>query len=265
MKLNVEQVIDKYKENINKNGFFMMNSLEEEIKYIAHNNKRFGCVLNEIDSLVDKMGDRIRILDIGTSPFTFILRERYKNAQIYSIDYTGKFEKLCESKKIYFKRVDLNKQKILFGKTKFNIITFLEVLEHLSADHKKIIENIICALANGGHLILQTPNKYSPKAQITNVFTANIWNKLSEAPAISDEFIHFKEYSLGELLRMIGERQNLKIVKKVHAMYFDEIDSAVVYRKHLRLFKPLIHINRLVVKNIPLLRRGMQIIFQKIG
>lgn len=265
IKLRAEQEINEYQRDIKNNRFFMMDSFEEELKYISHNKKRYISALREIDKLISKFKKHyIYILDIGTSPFTFILRKRYKNVQIYSIDYSNKFKELCESKRVHFKKVDLNKEKISFRKIKFNLIVFLEVLEHLNTNHKKVIKNVGQAMSTNGFCILQTPNKYSPKAIVAAILFDNVWNKLSKPPVKGDEFTHAKEYSLNELSWLIKKNDNFKIIKKEHSMYFDEIDSALVYRKYAKLFKPLIRINYLITKNIRFLRRGMQVIFQKV-
>lgn len=265
MKLKIEQEINEYQKNIKRNRSFMMGSIEEELKYISHNKQRYISAFREIDKLVPKFKKTFYILDIGTSPFTYMLRKRYKNAQIYTIDYTNKFKKICELKKINFKKVDLNKEKITFGKIKFDLVVFLEVLEHLNIDHEKIIENVSQTMSTNGYCILQTPNKYSPKAIVTAVLSEKVWDRLSSAPSKSNECAHVKEYSLNELSKLVRNNNNLKIVKKEHSMYFDEIDSALAYRKYLKLFEPLIRINYFIVKNIRFLRRGMQIIVQKIG
>lgn len=269
MKSKTEQLIDNYLKNLAKESVFIEGSLSREIKYIAHNKERYICALNEIEALLKsvnylpnlKVGEKkqICILDVGTSLFTFILREMFSNAEIYSIDYTNKYKEVCKLKRIHFKKIDLNKQRISFGATKFDLITFLEVLEHLLTDGKQVIENIASIMALNGYSILETPNKYSPKAQIDKIFS------LSKQKTSSKEFVHFKEYSLGEIVKIINGIKKIKIIKKEHLMYFDGINSATVYRRYIRLFQPLIWINYLVVKNIPFLRRGIQVIFQKVG
>lgn len=263
MKFNTKRLIDKYLQNLTKDTPFVGNSLSKGISDIKHNKKRYICALNEVDIIAKNMKKQVRILDIGTSPFTFLLREMFKNAEIYTIDYTNKFKKNCIQKKINFKRVDLNKQKISFGATKFDIVTFLEVLEHLKIDHKQIMGDIANLLVTNGLCILQTPNKYSPKAQATNIVNFITRNKLSVSSTISSEFTHFKECSLGELLKIINTTKNLRVINKMYPMYFDEIDSALVYRRHIKLFLPLVVVNHFITKNIPFLRRGMQISFQQ--
>lgn len=259
-----EKMIDSYFKTLTKNSPFIAGSLSEEIKYIMHNKKRYISALSEIDILAENINKEICILDIGTSPFTFILRERFKNAKIYSVDYTDKFKKQCKLKNIHFKKVDLNKQEIEFGKIKFDVVIFLEVIEHLQVDSKQALSKITGLIVANGYCILQTPNKYSLKAQAEKVVSRVTFNKLCLLSPIPVEFVHNKEYSLGELSSILQSIKNLVIIKKEYTLYFDDIDSALVYRKHSKMFQPLIAANFFIVKNAPFLRRGMQFIFQKI-
>lgn len=265
MKSKNGQFIIKYQKKLSAKDHFMLGSLDEEMMYFMHNRRRYIHALNQIDKLRKNNHQNIRVLDIGTSPFTFILSERYKKAQIYSVDYSNNFRDTCKLNGICFKKVDLNKQKISFGKTKFDLVIFLEVIEHLGIDGKKIINNVLDLMEPGGYCIIQTPNKYSLKVLITSILSFIGGNKLFTSPQVSKEFIHFKEYSLGELSKLIGETKKVRLVQKNHPLYFDEIDSAMVYRKYLIFSWPLVLVNHLIVKYLPLLRRGIQIIFQKIN
>lgn len=264
MKSKDEEAITRCQKSLSLNNPFMLESKTEEIKHFAHNKKRYISALNEIGSLTKNMPCQINILDIGTSPFTFILRKKFRNAQIYSVDYTKKFERACKLHGIHFKKVDLNKQKISFGETKFNLITFLEVIEHLKIDGKQVIGHIADLMNPGGYCILQTPNKYTPKRIIANILTQITLNRLFKPSSVADESVHFREYSLDQLSSVINQVKKTRVIKKEHSIYFDEIDSASVYRKYPRLFQPLIFVNYFIVKNIPFLRRGTQIIFQKV-
>ena len=256
------QAIEKYKRNIVKNNVFMMDSLEEETKYINHNKYRYMEALAALDVLFSKKHD-LNLLDIGTSPFTFILKKRYKNIKIYTLDYTDKFKSFCQSKKIIFKKVDLSKNTIPFSEGMFRIVTFLEVIEHVDIKHDKLLLNVGKIMATNGFCILQTPNKYSPKSIISNFLGLKFWKILSESPTIGKEFRHVKEYSLKELTHLIGKQKIFEVVKKKHSMYFDEVESAIVYRKNIKFSVALIRANYFLVKKIAFLRRGMQLILRK--
>lgn len=231
-----------------------MGKRTEEQKYISHNKSRFNYVFNLIDQPRN-------ILDIGTSPFTFMLRKKYPKTKIWTIDYSDKFAKRCRRSGIFFKKIDLEKDKLVIARNKFDVVTFLEVLEHLKTDHRKIIKDIYKLLSKGGRCILQTPNKFSPKSIFVNLISEVTWEKLSNTPPGREEFHHFKEYSLKGLVGLIGKIKGLKIILAEQPMYFDDINSAIVYRKFPKLFGPLIYFNYFLVKVFPFLRRGMVVVF----
>lgn len=257
--LSAEVEINKYLSSVKKRTSYMLGSVTEEEKYIIHNTKRYIFTLKTIDKLIQNNKKIYSILDIGTSPFTFILKRRYKNLKISTIDYSDKFGKLCKNNKIIFKTVDLNRPKFDLGKEKYDLVTFLEVIEHLKGDHDLILNKIASSIKTSGFCILQTPNKFSPKAHINTFF----WNMFSEVSKRSEEFEHFKEYSLDELILKVKNIKNIKIVKSQLTTYFDHPSSTLVYRKTKSIFIPIMNIYYYLVLAVPFLRRGMQVILIK--
>jgi len=119
-------------------------------------------------------------------------------------------------------------------------------------------------LTTGGVCILQTPNKFSPKAMFVKMISESVWEKFSNVSLGKDEFSHHKEYSLSELSNMIRKIKGVEIISAEQSMYFDEIASALVYQKYSLLFTPLVYLNYLLVKLFPFLRRGLMLIFRRI-
>ena len=265
-KVKPSKELDSYILSIFKNKNFMLNSLEEETNYIKHNKDRFLEVIRLVDSIVSNINGKFRLLDIGTSPLTFILKNRYgKKIDIYTIDYSDKFERLCVSKGVFFKKVNLETEDLGYKNNFFDIITFCEVIEHIHGKyHKRILLKIGNKLKNGGYCLLQTPNKYSPKAILSKFIGIDKWVKMSNAPRVGKEFVHKKEYGFNELSSLIKNTNLLSIVTSGQPMYYDTYMSAMVYRKFKEIFSILVSINYYLVLLIPRLRRGMQFLIQKI-
>lgn len=265
-RLTPAQQIDDYiksLKNVRAGTFMAGMSQEEELKYALHNKDRFIVLLDNLDRLVDKKRGQIALLDIGTSPLTFILKKRYPSLEITTLDLTEGLKKRCTPENIRFERADLNKIKSLPLKKKYDIILFLEVLEHLKSDHKAIINWILKILKDQGVCILQTPNKYSLKVFVLGVIGLATWDLFSQRPNSPEEFAHSKEYSLAELKSLVEPPTESSILEARYPIYFDTLDSSVVYRKFVSIIKPLLFIHYLIVTLIPFLRRGMQIIFIK--
>ncbi len=250
--------LDKRQDNV-----YLLGSREEEYKYLIHNQDRFLDVFATLDKLLPTLPEPISLLDIGVSPFTLILKKRYPQIKLYAIDYSLKLQKLCLDNGINFQVCDLNKGYFKLPKNKFNVVTFLEVIEHLKKNHSKALKHILGSLSKGGYCIIQTPNKYALKNLILGLVPQKLWNALSNTQFGNDEFSHFKEFSLQELTKLINEVEEGRILKAEHRMYFDTLDSTLIYRKNQELFKPFFQLNYNLVKLVSPLRRGMEVIIQK--
>ncbi|OGC69107.1 hypothetical protein A2415_00375 [candidate division WWE3 bacterium RIFOXYC1_FULL_39_7] len=243
---------------------YMLDSLEEERRYYEHNKDRFAAALMDLTDEVD-LKPGAKILDIGTSPLTFLLKEIYPDVSITTVDYDSKFRERCGKAGIEFWEVDLNSPKLMLLKRKYDAVLFLEVLEHLKLGpaHKRVVKVIIGSMKKSGICILQTPNKYSPKKIVTDSVFKIVWNYLSDVEEKGGVFVHHKEYSLNELGKLIGSFHNVEVLKSTYQMYFDTLASALVYRKKSNLVRLILMINYYLVLNFPFLRRGMVIVFRK--
>lgn len=243
---------------------YMLDSLEEEQRYYEHNKDRFSSALMDLMGEVD-LEPGAKILDIGTSPLTFLLRELYPDFSIMTVDYDTKFRKRCFQAGIEFKQVDLNSPSLTLPKRKFDVVLFLEVIEHLKSGpaHRRAVKIIVESMKKGGVCILQTPNKYSPKKVVTDSVFKVVWNFLSDVEEKGGVFVHHKEYSLGEINKLVGSFRSVEIIKSTHQMYFDTLTSALVYRKKSNLVRLILIINYYLVLVFPFLRRGMVVIFRK--
>jgi ubiquinone/menaquinone biosynthesis C-methylase UbiE len=100
----------------------------------------------------------IKILDIGTSPFTFFIKETYPQYKVTTIDLNARLQTRCEAKGVEFKKCDLGKDSIPFDDNSFDIVIFSEVLEHIFAPPLKVLEEVRRVIKKEGVLILSVPN-----------------------------------------------------------------------------------------------------------
>lgn len=265
-KLTPTQQIDQFVSELKKikdSSFMAGMSKEEELKYALHNKERFIAAIENIDLILSKSTGKVTLLDIGTSPLTFILRKRYPQLDITTLDMTEGLRERCKKNNVKFVKADLNKTQGLPKNKKYNIILFLEVLEHLKSNHQTIIKWVSQILEDNGACILQTPNKYSLKILILNIIGMPLWDLISKRPQSPEEFAHSKEYSLSELKDLINKFPDLSITQASHPIYFDTLSSSLVYRKFASPTKPLLFIHYLIASLSPILRRGMVVIFTK--
>jgi len=163
---------------------FLEGSRQNEINYTKFHFQRFKDIFL---SYVGK-SEGIKILDIGTSPFTIYLKN-HTNNDIYTIDYSDTLKERCLQENIFFAKHDLQKKADLpFEENYFDLILFTEVFEHLLSDPVLLIKRISRCLKKGGVLIIGTPNL----AIFKNRLSLLLNRRILEYPSweIDEESIH---------------------------------------------------------------------------
>lgn len=125
-----------------------------ELAYMRSQEYRFKRVF----SAIPVSQKSLKILDCGTTPFTFLIKRIYPHYDIATMDRTNLMEERCTKRGIEFGICDLPTQAIPFADNHFDIVIFTEVLEHLIAAPERILNEIHRVLRGGGLLILSTPN-----------------------------------------------------------------------------------------------------------
>lgn len=220
---------------------------EEELTYFYYHQRRYLSLLNII-----KIFPKAKILDIGTSHFTSILKEVYPDTKITTLDLNKSWEKRLENK---INQVVFNLNKIEngillpFESSSFEVIIFNEVIEHLKiVELKKLFLELNRILKKNGVLYLGTPNFASLMNRIK--FLIGI-NPLALTVENKPEYVHIKEYTLGQLCTLLT-LSNFTIKQKKYPLYFDipnKRDHLFIKIKKI-LFLPLICF-------YPPFRRGM--------
>jgi len=127
---------------------------DKEIVYMRCSKQRFQKILRAIT----QSSQPLKILDIGTTPFTCLIKRTYPHYEVTTIDRTNLLEKRCKSWGVGLVACDLDKGTIPFEDDIFDVIIFTEVLEHIIAPPKQIVQELKRVLKKGGKLIMSTPN-----------------------------------------------------------------------------------------------------------
>lgn len=148
--------------NADDRSFFTNESKEYELSYSGRHYRR----LHEIMSLIARAScEPGNLLDIGTTQFTFLLKERTPH-RIFTIDYTSGFEQRCAKHDIAFERHDITAPPLPFDGMRFDIIVFTEVFEHLLANPVRVFAKLKSMLSDDGYLVFGTPNLASLQKRI---------------------------------------------------------------------------------------------------
>jgi len=186
--------------------------------------KRIRHTIQYFSYILDKKrykGKKFKILDIGTSPFTFIYN-KYFDAQIYSIDLTDLYKRRCELNNIIFKKCNILTEDIPFPDNEFDIVMFTEVFEHLIGPPQLIFGRIRKVLKNNGILVFSTPNIASYYNLIMLLLGKSILTPLNllfkeETPGnwIAHGYGHWRKFTMRELIDLLSECQ-FEVIKYKH-------------------------------------------------
>lgn len=145
-----------------------------------------------IAETVDWSQDRLKILDIGTTPFTLLMKEVFPHHEIWTLDLTNSWESSCRSASVHFTQCDIEKGEMPFQDDYFDVVIFAEVLEHLLASPPKILREIRRTLVPHGKLTISVPN------------IAALYQRIRLLIGMSPLSVgHFHEYTMRELVGML--------------------------------------------------------------
>ncbi len=165
------------------------------------NNPRFKKIVKGIPF----SEERLKILDIGTTPFTFFIKQLHPHYDIATIDLTDLMKQRCEARDIMFKKCDLEKDHIPFEDNYFDVVIFTEVLEHLLVPPTVILREISRVLCGGGKLILSVPNFATLFNRIILLFgispLASADNQMKQGWVHGHG--HVREYTMKEILSIL--------------------------------------------------------------
>jgi SAM-dependent methyltransferase len=196
-------------------------SAEAERSYILGKYQRIRLTIEYFSYILkDKKykNRKCRILDIGTSPFTFIYNKVF-NTRISTIDLTDQYKRRCGLNNIRFKKCNLLTEDIPFPEGEFDIVIFTEVFEHLIGPPQLIFGRIRKVLARGGVLVFSTPNISSYYNLVMLLAGKSILTPVNllfkeESPGkwIAHGYGHWRKFTMKELIDLLSEYQ-FKVIK----------------------------------------------------
>ncbi|HEY50420.1 MAG TPA: methyltransferase domain-containing protein [Dehalococcoidia bacterium] len=160
------------------------------------------------------------ILDIGVSPFTYILRRLMPAADINTLDMNDIQKTCCEKYNIQFKEVDLLKEALPWPDECFDVVALAEVIEHLPCHPGPILRECWRVLKPGGTLITSTPNfacLYNRVRMLLGWHVQEMWVE-NDLPGR----FHYREYIKSELVQEI-KSSGFEILKASHNRYWDKL------------------------------------------
>jgi len=167
-----------------------------ELFYLRSHKDRFRAIWNDLPKRRN-----LSVLDIGPTPFTFILNDILTEGDVATLDYTDLMADRCREAGIDHVTHDLHEGKMPFEDGRFDVVTFHGVLEHLFTPAGELFDDLARVLADDGRLLLGTPNF----ARLQNRVKLLIGKNPQEQ--IEREHVHgrghVREYTLSECVDLV--------------------------------------------------------------
>lgn len=197
-----------------------------------------------------KIGERVQrasvfipkcenLLDVGCGDGVIEYFIKIKAKNIYGIDNDQQELKKSKQKGMITKLVDFNSKKFPFKNNFFDVITCLDVIEHV-IDPKFLLKEIYRVLKKNGILIISTPNiRFSD--HMYQLVVKGIFPKTSLDSALYDGgHIHFFTYNdMHILLKESGFKnlQDEEIINKERRGWKGRFVQSLVGKKNMREFR----------------------------
>jgi SAM-dependent methyltransferase len=217
MKISAKDVYSRYIGLINDS---------EARDYLHVHSKRFAFLINLIKQQRSlESAQNIRILDIGPSFLSDLLRKEFEDSTLYTLGFTheasrgGHLPEFIELESDKFISFDLNHSDNPDAYPQaepFDLIVMGEVLEHLHTSPVHVFRFLKTLLKPGGLLIVGTPNAVALERRITLLAGKNPYEIIrlnKHNPG------HFREYTVEEL-KMLGKEAGLDLIDHQIANYF---------------------------------------------
>ena len=222
----------------------------KEEKYLIDN---YGRIVETVRILNRYLKVNDKLLDLGIYPghIALILTKKM-NVRVFGVAMTASevFEKKMKDNNIHIVKSDLDRQGLSFDDQTFQTVLCSEVIEHLDSP-SRLMREAYRILANNGFLILTTPNIARIRNRISFFFhgvSPNICPPGEYNPFSSHEWLHFREYTLGEIQKLLRENG------------FQVVESNYLINKHFNGNHLRTMVKGLMPKS---LRRGIIVVARK--
>ncbi len=125
-----------------------------EAAYMREHGYRFRA----LESALPALARGLRVLDIGTTPNTLVIKKLRPDFDVWTLDLTDLLRDRCKACGVHLCTCDLGNEPMPFEDSYFDMVIFTEVLEHLFGPPTDVLRETRRVLCDDGRLILSVPN-----------------------------------------------------------------------------------------------------------
>jgi SAM-dependent methyltransferase len=171
--------------------------------YLEFHRRRYAFLLQAVERVLREHGKPARILDVGMSYQTRLLRQCHPDAAIETMGFFDHRFQLAEA--VPHTQFDLNRaaeESEWPALEPFDLILLAEVLEHLYVPPKRVLRMFRELLRPGGALLIQTPNPVNLARRLALLAGRSPFEIIRDDPYNPG---HFCEYTVENLEYLAGE------------------------------------------------------------
>ena len=177
---------------------------EETTRYWQLHENRFIWTAKLIGGLLGKRSSTERILDVGNSFQTLLFEKLFPDTEIDTLGFLDHRYRAQKNSRHY--EFDLNlchdPQQWPQPQAQYDVISFLEVIEHLYTSPTQVLAFLRTFLKDDGLLLIQTPNAAALKKRVKLLFGKNPYERIRENRQNPG---HFREYTAKEISDMASK------------------------------------------------------------
>lgn len=167
-----------------------------ELFYLRSHKDRFRAIWDDFPKRRN-----LSVLDIGPTPFTFVLNNVLTEGDVATLDYTDLMADRCREAGIDHIIHDLHEGEIPVEDGRFDVVTFHGVLEHLFTPADDLFDDLARVLVDDGRLLLGTPNFARLQNRVKLLFGKNPQEHIEREHVHGRG--HVREYTLAECVDLV--------------------------------------------------------------
>jgi hypothetical protein len=189
---------------------------EEAAAYWEYHKERFRVASRVLARLLAERrstpGQKLRILDIGNSFQTLLFCSLFPEVRIDTLGFKdSRYDPLVQGGRKQSSHIEFDLNDAFYEERwadggVYDVVTLLEVIEHLYTSPRQVLAFLTRFLAAGSHLLIQTPNAVSLAKRVRMLTGRNPFELIRETRVNPGHFREYTRHELCELAAAVGLR-----------------------------------------------------------